>query len=268
MRSTPDAPYCDTPETRTHKDITANDFVPQRMKPSTGIHLGCPVQRVLQGTHRIRRSRSTRGGTSHLHGTHRAPHQHQHASTTRSGPSLTAGCVVLPARSVLRPPPTPSRPTTTSRDTGYRRPASRRRNPRRSPGRGGPPQFPSPLSERSTPHTPEGSWRLRFRFFTASMAFTVISAARLPLLPTLTGRTSNDAAGFASCCGPLSCSPLQGFRHWASTRPVSRPSRQSATGPPDSYPDRTHTGKRRRATNSKSPTQATSCSAGRTKFRG
>jgi hypothetical protein len=36
---------------------------------------------------------------------------------------------------------------------------------------------------------------------------------------------------------------------WASmaTRPVSRPSRQPATGPPDSYPDRTHTGRRRRA---------------------
>ncbi len=41
--------------------------------------------------------------------------------------------------------------------------------------------------------------------------------------------------------------PPRGFRHWASTRPVSRPSRQSATGPPDSYPDRTSTGKRRRA---------------------
>jgi hypothetical protein len=39
----------------------------------------------------------------------------------------------------------------------------------------------------------------------------------------------------------------QGFRHWASTRPVSRPGRQSATGPPGSYPDRTSTGKRRRA---------------------
>ena len=41
--------------------------------------------------------------------------------------------------------------------------------------------------------------------------------------------------------------PQKGFRHWASTRTVSNPSRQSATGPPDSYPDRTHTGKRRRA---------------------
>src|SRR5664279_418567 len=41
--------------------------------------------------------------------------------------------------------------------------------------------------------------------------------------------------------------PQKGFRHWASTRTVSNPSRQSATGPADSYPDRTHTGKRRRA---------------------
>ena len=41
--------------------------------------------------------------------------------------------------------------------------------------------------------------------------------------------------------------PQQGFRRWASTRPVSRPSRQPATGPPGSYPDRTFTGRRRRA---------------------
>src|SRR5208282_86748 len=34
---------------------------------------------------------------------------------------------------------------------------------------------------------------------------------------------------------------------WAPTRPVSRPSRQPATGPPGSYPDRTSTGRRRRA---------------------
>ena len=35
--------------------------------------------------------------------------------------------------------------------------------PRRSPGRGGPRQFPPSLSERSTAHTPEGPWRLRFQ---------------------------------------------------------------------------------------------------------
>ena len=41
--------------------------------------------------------------------------------------------------------------------------------------------------------------------------------------------------------------PLKGFRHWASPPKVSPRRRQSATGPPDSYPDRTCTGKQRRA---------------------
>jgi RNA-directed DNA polymerase len=54
-----------------------------------------------------------------------------------------------------------------------------------------------------------------------------------------------------------------GFRHWASTPPVSRRSRQSATGPPGSYPDRTHNGKRRRADNTRSTTYTvTSCLLG------
>ena len=51
------------------------------------------------------------------------------------------------------------------------------------------------------------------------MAFTLISRARHSLSPTHTGWTSNDAAGFASCYGPLSRFPHRGFRHWASTRP-------------------------------------------------
>jgi len=41
--------------------------------------------------------------------------------------------------------------------------------------------------------------------------------------------------------------PQKGFRRWASIRPVSRPSRQPATGPPGSYPDGTRTRWRRRA---------------------
>jgi hypothetical protein len=45
----------------------------------------------------------------------------------------------------------------------------------------------------------------------------------------------------------ISLLPLQGSRHWASTPPVSRRSRQSATGPSWHYPGRTSTGKRRRA---------------------
>ena len=61
------------------------------------------------------------------------------------------------------------------------------------------------------------------------------------------GRLSNDAAGFASCYGPHRRSPRKGFCRWAPAPPVSRRNRQPATGPPGSYPDRTHTGRRRRA---------------------
>ncbi len=85
------------------------------------------------------------------------------------------------------------------------------------------------------------------------MAFTLISEGSALPAPALAGGTSNDAAGFASCYGPHRRSPLQGFRHWAPTRPVSRPSRQPATGPPGSYPDRTSTGRRRRAYEQQDP---------------
>jgi len=55
------------------------------------------------------------------------------------------------------------------------------------------------------------------------MAFAVLSAARLPLSLALTGETSNDAAGFASCCGP----------------PICTPNRAIDTGlRPDPFPDR------------------------------
>src|SRR5215213_8070491 len=83
-----------------------SDLVPQRVKPSSRIGLGRPVERMLQGTNRIH-SGSHRGGTS-LIGTHRAPPSST-AHERSSGPSLTGGCVVRTARSVLRPPPTPSR---------------------------------------------------------------------------------------------------------------------------------------------------------------
>ena len=48
------------------------------------------------------------------------------------------------------------------------------------------------------------------RLYTASMAFTLISGARHSLPPPEDG-TSNDAAGFASCCGPHRRSPQRGF---------------------------------------------------------
>lgn len=59
---------------------------------------------------------------------------------------------------------------------------------RSTPGRGGPPQFPPPPSERSAPHTPGSSSRLQSRNYTASMAFTLDSGARHSLCPTQRAR--------------------------------------------------------------------------------
>ena len=72
---------CGAPRpTPRHRTSLRIDLVPQRMKPSPGIGLGRPVQRMLQGTNRIRRNRPHSGGTSH-NGTHRAPPSQQYAST-------------------------------------------------------------------------------------------------------------------------------------------------------------------------------------------
>src|SRR5262249_29715703 len=97
------------------------------------------------------------------------------------------------------PPPTPPPPQSIRSRT-----PPPPHNTRRSPGRGGSPQFPPPPSERSAPHTPRSSSRLQSRSYTASMAFTLISGARHSLCPTPKDGTCNDAAGFASCYGPLS----------------------------------------------------------------
>jgi hypothetical protein len=43
------------------------------------------------------------------------------------------------------------------------------------------------------------------------MTFASASGARHSLHPALTGETSNDAAGFASCYGPHRRSPSQAF---------------------------------------------------------
>ena len=114
--------------------------------------------------------------------------------------ALPSPAVLLsaPAQAVLRPPPTPSRPAPTSRlITGYRT----RRSDRHSagpPGRGGPPQFPPPPSERSTPSTPGSSSGLHSRLFTPSMAFAVTDRLGSPPPPeggTLTTRQASlDAA--------------------------------------------------------------------------
>jgi hypothetical protein len=65
------------------------------------------------------------------------------------------------------------------------------------PDRGGPPQFPPSPSERSTPHTPGSSWRLRFQaLHRVHGLHRDFSGSALPCR-TLAGTTPNDAAGFA-----------------------------------------------------------------------
>src|ERR1019366_5981771 len=71
--------------------------------------------------------------------------------------------------------------------TGYRTRPFRQHHPRTLPGRGGPPQFPPPPSERSAPSTPRSSSGLQSRLFTPSMAFAVRDATRLSLPPTPKG---------------------------------------------------------------------------------
>ncbi len=63
--------------------------------------------------------------------------------------------------------------------------------------------FPRWLSHHSTPSTPPGSSGLHSKLFTPSMAFASTTQARLPVGPLRV--VINDAAGFASCCGLVSC---------------------------------------------------------------
>ena len=79
----------------------------------------------------------------------------------------------------LRRPPGRRSASPLSRVIGRLVPAARR-----PPGRGGPPQFPPPPSERSAPSTPGSSSGLQSRLFTPSVAFAVKDATRLPLPPT------------------------------------------------------------------------------------
>src|SRR6266511_2010769 len=83
----------------------------QRVEPSSGIGLGRPVQRMMQGTDRVETLRlldASRGGTSH------DGHSPALLASLRTDKAaalpITGGYVVQPARPVLRPPPTPCRP--------------------------------------------------------------------------------------------------------------------------------------------------------------
>src|SRR5919201_3811964 len=102
-----------------------------------------------------------------------------------SGPSLTAGSVVRSARSVLRPPPTPTRLATTSRlNTGYR---SRHFRQHHTAGRRAGEGLPSSRRHHLSVPRPLRRGVLRgcnSRLFTPSVAFAVRDAARHSLPPT------------------------------------------------------------------------------------
>ncbi len=112
-----------------------------------------------------------------------------------------------------------------TRSTSRRKPVIGPDTPARirsTPGRGGPPQFPPPPSERSAPHTPGSPSRLQSRSYTASMAFTLNSGARHSLCPTQRAR-------------PLTTP--QASRH-ATDRSVAPPDRAFDAGlRPDPFPD-------------------------------
>src|SRR6476620_11964082 len=136
------------------------------MKSSLGFGLGSPVQRVLQGTHLIQRNLvndkdSAVGGTSR-NGTHRAPPST--SARIDEAVALPSPAVMLSARldryygHLRRPPgwlPLPG----SSPVIGRAAPTALRS----LPGRGGPLQFPPPLSERSEPLTPGSPSRLHFQ---------------------------------------------------------------------------------------------------------
>jgi hypothetical protein len=141
-----------------------------------------------------------------------------------AAPPITGGRVVRTAPPVLRPPPTPTRLTIHFPGSPViGRPAPAAKSAGRRAGEGLPSSrrhyldVPRPIRRR----VPDGC---ASRLFTASMAFTVISAARLPLLPPSRAR-------------PLTT--LQASRH-AADRPVAPPYRAFDAGlRPRPFPDDT-----------------------------
>src|SRR6188472_707401 len=142
---------------------------------------------------------------------------------------ITAGFVVPSAQAVLRPPPTPTRHDLHFPahhrlwEATLRPPPSRERS-----GRGGSPRFPLPPSQRSEPHTPGGSSGLRFQALHPFHGLRRDNRGSAPPVPARR-RRPNDAAGFASRYGPLSCSPQGAFD--AGLRPGPFPDRAASLLP-------------------------------------
>ena len=158
-------------------------------------------------------------------------------TTTGGGPSLTGGYVVHTARIGLRPPPTP-----TPRPIHFPAPPvigqAIPRNAVRF-GRGGPPQYPPSPSERSAPSYAEECF-----------AATLPGSSPLPWLHREpSGSALPEYLTTRQASLPLRTAqllPPTGVWTLGSTRPVSSPSRQPATGLPRRYRGRTPSGRQRR----------------------
>jgi len=183
---------------------------------------------------------SRQGGPSRISGTHRSgpPSLRVNEAAALPSPQVVLSCRSDRYYGRLRlPPGTPPLPGS-SPVIGQGLP----RAPRARSGRGGPPQFPPSPSERSAPSTPDSPSRLRFQDLHRFHGLRRDYRGSALSCPLTTRQASLDATDRS--VAPLL---LKGFRRWAPTRPVSRPSRQPATGLPGDYPDRTFTGRRRRA---------------------
>lgn len=135
-----------------------------------------------------------------------------------SGPSLTAGCVVRSARSVLRPPPTPFRHAThfpRSSVIGCDAPATISAGHWAGEG--------LPSSRRHYRHVPRpirrGVPRGCFQALHRFHGLHPDSEGLGTPLPHPHGRVSNDAAGFASRYGPHRRSPIRAFDAGLRPRP-------------------------------------------------
>ena len=102
------------------------------------------------------------------------------------------------------PPGTPP----TSRNTGYR--ARRSGDIRRSPGRGGPLQFPPPPSIRSAPHTPGSPSRLQFQDLHRFRGLRPEAGARHSLIPTRRRATLTTPQASLHATDRIVASPFTG----------------------------------------------------------
>ena len=208
--------------------ITAGELVEEGVKATCSVLLGAAIKHALKGSNGVQ-AVGLSDGSSRVLGTHQRSSQHCRAPM-KQGP-FARDRLCCPARHHYYDPlrlPLGCRPFPGV--TGYRQARSRSPQIR---GRVGPLQFPRHPSDRSTPPTPEGPSPPAPRSQMASMAFAKSIQARHPLAPPKAG-SLDDAAGFASCYGPASCSAS------LRPRPLDRTRRLHYRGPwrlpgPDSH---------------------------------